>query len=896
MAKRTKSFSHIEAQDALEKLNESRPSGEELIYSLLRIFCGYGDGNIKRIRDGVGNKAKDGRTVLIPNLIAYRPKGELDFYDEIKDMQADKKIIKHTPRLFVVSDGNKIVALDPKEQDIYENEVGLLWKDFEFFCPLAGIEKIRNYQEAEADIKSAELMAKIFDEIRRHNDIKDKEEMHKLNIFMSRLLFCYFAEDTNLFPEKNLFTNAIMQFTADDGHDLAEFIDRAFFAMSTDNPAVRNTLPKQFSIFPYVNGGLFKERIPIPVLSRRTRVLMIKCGDFEWKDINPDIFGSMIQAVVTPEMRAGLGMHYTSVTNIEKLIYPLFLDELRDEFNVAKDTKDVKRLRRLLARLGKIKFFDPACGSGNFLIVTYKRIRELEIEIWGVLRQLGESELPMSNISLQQFYGIEIDDFACDTATLSLWLAEHQMNNKFYSAFNVHVDALPLRPSGHIVCQNACRVDWNTVCPHTSDEEVYVMGNPPYLGARLQNDEHKEDMNFAIQQNITYNNLDYIAVWFYKGSNYIKNSKIRLAFVTTNSICQGEQVGLLWRYIFSVGIEIYFAYSSFKWKNNAQNNAGVTCTIIGLRSVLSKKFSKYLYNEHDKREVENINPYLTTGSNVIVDKLNSSISDFPAIAFGSMPNDGGMLLLNEQEKDELIQENELTTKLIHRLLGSQEFIRDEKRYCLWITDKLLPVAYSINSIKKRIDECKKIRERSPRENTRLLADAPYKFGEIRYKESECIIIPAVSSERREYIPIGYLDAGTVVSNSAFAIYDAPKWLFAVLTSKMHMAWVKTVGGRLKTDYRYSAQLCYNTFPFPAISELQKADLEKLAQEVLDIRDEHFDMTPGEKYNPETMPDDLKDVHRRLDLAVERCYRLEPFTSDEERLECLFNLYVKMTKK
>lgn len=526
MAKRTKSFSHIEAQDALEKLNESRPSGEELIYSLLRIFCGYGDGNIKRIRDGVGNKAKDGRTVLIPNLIAYRPKGELDFYDEIKDMQADKKIIKHTPRLFVVSDGNKIVALDPKEQDIYENEVGLLWKDFEFFCPLAGIEKIRNYQEAEADIKSAELMAKIFDEIRRHNDIKDKEEMHKLNIFMSRLLFCYFAEDTNLFPEQNLFTNAIMQFTAEDGHDLAEFIDRAFFAMSTDNPAVRNTLPKQFSVFPYVNGGLFKERIPIPVLSRRTRVLMIKCGDFDWKDINPDIFGSMIQAVVTPEMRAGLGMHYTSVTNIEKLIYPLFLDDLRDEFNVAKDTKDVKRLRRLLARLGKIKFFDPACGSGNFLIVTYKRIRELEIEIWEVLRKLGESELPMSNISLQQFYGIEIDDFACDTATLSLWLAEHQMNNKFYSAFGVHVDALPLRPSGHIVCQNACRVDWNTVCPHTPDEEVYVMGNPPYLGSRRQNKEQKTDMEILFKEN--FGELDYISCWFLQAQIILKTPKVNM--------------------------------------------------------------------------------------------------------------------------------------------------------------------------------------------------------------------------------------------------------------------------------------------------------------------------------------------------------------------------------
>ena len=435
MAKKTKSFSHIEAQDALEHLNETKPTGEELVYDLLRIFCGYGDGNIRRIRDGVGNKAKDGRTVLIPNLIAYRPKAELDFHDEIKAMQADPKIAKHSPRLYVVSDGQTIVAFDPKELDIYENEVALMWKDFDFFYPLAGIEKIRHMEEAEADVKSAELMAKIFDEIRRHNDIKDKMEMHNLNIFMSRLLFCYFAEDTNLFPEPQLFTNSIKQHTAEDGHDLAGFIDRAFLAMSTNDPAVRDALPIQFSVFPYVNGGLFEKRVPIPVLSRRARVLMIKCGDFDWKDINPDIFGSMIQAVVTPEMRAGLGMHYTSVPNIMKLIRPLFLDGLYEEFSVAKDTQDKKRLRRLLARLGTIKFFDPACGSGNFLIVSYKKIRELEILIWEELRKLGVPELPLSNVSLQQFYGIEIDDFACDTATLSLWLAEHQMNNKFEEAF-----------------------------------------------------------------------------------------------------------------------------------------------------------------------------------------------------------------------------------------------------------------------------------------------------------------------------------------------------------------------------------------------------------------------------------------------------------------------------
>ena len=897
MAKKAKSFSHVEAQDALERLGEAKPTGDGLVYDLLRIFCGYGDGNIRRIRDGVGNKAKDGRTILIPNLIAYRPKAELDPHDEIKTMQADPQIARHSPRLYVVSDGQVIVALDPKEQDIYENEVALMWKDFDFFYPLAGIEKIRNVEEAEADVKSAELMAKIFDEIRRHNDVKDVAEMHRLNIFMSRLLFCYFAEDTQLFPEPQLFTDAIKLHTAEDGHDLAEFIDRAFLAMSTDDSAVRDALPAQFAVFPYVNGGLFEQRVPIPVLSRRARVLMMRCGDFNWKDINPDIFGSMIQAVVTPEMRAGLGMHYTSVPNIMKLIRPLFLDALYEEFGVARDTHDKRRLRRLAARLGGMKFFDPACGSGNFLIVSYKCIRELEILIWDELRKLGVSELPLSNVSLQQFYGIEIDDFACDTATLSLWLAEHQMNNRFAKAFGIRPNALPLRPSGHIVCGNACRLDWDTVCPHTADEEVYVMGNPPYLGARLQDENQKEDMQFAMQDKIAFNNLDYIATWFFIGSEYIKRSKAKLAFVTTNSICQGEQVGLLWSHILSLGTEIYFAYSSFKWSNNAKNNAGVTCTIIGLRNSSGYKGEpKYLFRAKDKQTVDNINPYLTNGANVFVTRQGTAISDFPPIAFGSMPNDGGAFVLTPQEKDKLTEEDNRTVELIHTFLGSQEFIRGEERYCLWITDDLLPLAQSIPDVKRRIEACKVTREKSPREATRQLASVPYKFGFISYKDSECIIVPSVSSERREYIPIGYLPAGTVVSNLAFAIYDAPKWLFAILTSKMHMAWVKTVGGRLKTDYRYSAQLCYNTFPFPTISEAQKAELANLAQDVLDLRDEHFDMTLGEMYNPETMPEDLKEAHHRLDLAVEHCYRPEPFTSDEERLECLFKLYVKMTKK
>lgn len=894
MAKKTKSFSHIEAQDALERLNETRPTGEELVYDLLRIFCGYGDGNIRRIREGVGNKAKDERTVLIPNLIAYRPKGELDFHDEIKAMQADPKIVKHSPRLYVVSDGQTVVALDPKEQDIYENEVSLMWKDFDFFYPLAGIEKIRNVEEAEADVKSAELMAKIFDEIRRHNDIKDRTEMHNLNIFMSRLLFCYFAEDTNLFPEQQLFTNSIKQHTAEDGHDLAEFIDRAFLAMSTNDPAIRNSLPVQFSIFPYVNGGLFEKHVPIPVLSRRARVLMIKCGDFDWKDINPDIFGSMIQAVVTPEMRAGLGMHYTSVPNIMKLIRPLFLDGLYEEYNVAKDTHDKKRLQRLLVRLGKIKFFDPACGSGNFLIVSYKNIRQLEILIWEELRKLGVPELPLSNISLQQFYGIEIDDFACDTATLSLWLAEHQMNNKFQSVLGVHTEALPLRPSGHIVCGNACRIDWNTVCPHTPDEEVYVMGNPPYLGSRLQNKEHKNDIKYLF--GTKGKSLDYISCWFINAQKYIHETKSNCAFVSTNSICQGEQVALLWKGIL-MNSEISFAYSSFKWMNNAKQNAAVICVIIGLRSPCDKP--KYIYRGDKKIETDYITPYLTLGRSTFtfIERHSSPISkNFPTLRYGSMPNDGGNLILDTFEKDSLINKIPQLTKVIKKFIGSYEFINSQERWCLFIPDEFLGEYIEFEPIKTRLDKVRMHREKSTEISTRNLAKYPNRFYFSAYKPTNAIIIPRVSSERRPYIPIGFLSADNIISDSALAIYDASVWLFAILTSKIHMVWVKSVGGRLKTDYRYSAQLCYNTFPFPTISEAQKAELAGLAQEVLDLREEHFDMTLGEMYNPETMPEDLRETHRRLDLAVEHCYRTEPFASDEERLECLFKLYVKMTKK
>ncbi|MDE7421126.1 MAG: N-6 DNA methylase [Muribaculaceae bacterium] len=541
MAKKTKSYSQVQATDELEQLGKRGTSAPEFIYDLLRIFTGYGDGQIRRTKDGPGNLAKDCETVLIKNLVAYRqaPVSTLDgdcskMYDILNTMRDDAKIVKQSPRLYVTSNGVHVVAYDPKENDWYENSIELLWKDFEFFTPLAGIEKIQFTEEAEADVKSAELMAKLFDDIRRYNNIRDPQTVHALNVFMSRLLFCFFAEDTGLFPGENIFTRTLETHTLPDGSDLGEFIDRAFLAMSTNDPVVLSTLPKLYEVFPYVNGGLFRDRYPIPVLSRRARTLIINCGEYNWKEINPDIFGSMIQAVITPEQRAGLGMHYTSVPNIEKVIRPLFLDALEEEFEAAcaeareKMAKKINhdrashRLRALLTRLSQIKFFDPACGSGNFLIISYKRLRELEICIWKALREItGVAVLPFPNITLTQFYGIELDEYACDTATLSLWLAEHQMNVKFKEELYVLPETLPLKPSGHIVCGNACRLDWNTVCPHTPDDEVYIMGNPPYVGTKWQKQEQKDDVDEAMPDIAYRRKVDYIASWFYKAAKYI---------------------------------------------------------------------------------------------------------------------------------------------------------------------------------------------------------------------------------------------------------------------------------------------------------------------------------------------------------------------------------------
>ena len=888
----------------------------EVGYKLLYSF-GKSERDIERYKEGKGVlKTFDG--LLIKGLFCYRALSMMQLTNVLERLKQDQQVVKAAPKIIAVSDGKSILAYDLREKDTYENQLERLPSDFAFFYPLMDVERVHYVEESPADIKAAEKLAKLHDELRSYNEFRSNDDLHDLNIFISRLLFCFFAEDTGIF-EENLFTSSIQRYTKEDGSDLTDYLAHTFNIMDVSLRSSETlSIIKQF---PYVNGGLFSKHIQIPKMGAKARRIIIECGELNWKDINPDIFGSMIQAVVNPEERANQGMHYTSVPNIMKVINPLFLDELRGEYNKLnefyeqklqmknigalsvkqfyEDLKPViKKGDALLKRMSRMKFFDPACGSGNFLIITYKCLRFLEMDILALQRKCTpEGEILFvdnSVISLSQFYGIELLDFPHEVAMLSLWLAEHQMNTKLNEDFGVNTKALPLKNITQIVCGNACRIDWNMVCPHTPEEEVFIFGNPPYLGARLQNEEQKADMKAAMGKEIAYNNLDYISTWFYSGTKYIANSSAKLAFVTTNSISQGEQVALLWPSIIEKRVEIAFAYHSFKWSNNAKYNAGVTCIIIGLRS--NSNEPKFLFEGINKKKVNNITPYLTDGNVLLIEKASKSICGLKEMSFGSMPNDGGALILDEYEKDQLIGSYPSVSSFIKPLIGSDEFLHSYKRYCLWITEDTLSIALQNPSIYQRIKRCKEARLASKRGSTNKLAKLPYRFGEIRYKEEECIIVPEVSSERRPYIPIGYMAKGTVITNRAFAIYGAPVWLFGVISSAIHLLWTKTFCGRLETRYNYSATLCYNTFPFPKISAEKKQEIESAAENVLITREYYPEKTLAELYDPDKMPQDLREAHAKLDDIVESCYPGYPFASDEARLECLFKLYEKMTAK
>ena len=891
-------------------------SATDFIYDFLIAF-GFTKMTIKRLREGNSNLAQKDNQLIIKQKLFYEYSSDGDIYSIIDDLKNDSATYTHKPRFIIVNNDKELLAIDTKTQETLAVELNELYKNIDFFMAWTGKEKYVAHQENPADVKAAEKMANIYDEIVKLNpNLTEKDNSHSLNIFLTRLLFCFFAEDTGIF-EDNIFTKTIVNHTNEDGSDLADILGMLFESLDKkDNE--KGGYPAFIQEFPYVNGKLFTNKVDIPKLNAKVRKLMIDCGNQDWKEINPDIFGSMFQAVSVAEVRSGLGQHYTSVPNIMKVIEPLFLNDLREEYEKADSEK---KLRKLLDRIYNLKIFDPACGSGNFLIIAYKQLRLLEMDIIKKICDVtGQGALMLSNILLSQFYGIEIDDFACEIATLSLWLAEHQMNRKFKELFGDCKPALPLSKSGNIVCGNATRLDWEKVCPkgikgfthkemeqmtlvelekykqlelQGSENEIYILGNPPYLGARLQSDTQKMDM-YHVFNNVVegYNNLDYIACWFKKATDYIINTNAYFAFVTTNSICQGSQVSILWKHLLEHNVEISFAYQSFKWTNNAKGNAGVTCVIIGLRNISNKP--KYLIDEGIKAEVKNINGYLIDYNNVYIEKSRNPISNFPDICFGSMPNDDGNLILNSEEADKICVKYPQYKHLVKLFLGSKEFIRGEQRYCLWITDEDYDKLENCPEILDRINKVATYRMESKRDATNKLADVPYRFGEVRYSETNSIIMPRVSSENRQYIPCGFLNSNTVISDSALAIYNAESWVFGVVTSRMHMVWVRAVAGRLKTDYRYSAELCYNTFPFPDITDKQKQIIEMHVNNILAEREKHSDKTMAELYDPDKMPQGLREAHHSLDLAIEKCYRQAPFENDEKRLEHLFKRYEIMT--
>lgn len=865
----------------------------EFIFDLLLAY-GKPQGNVTRLRNGSLNVAVDQTTEVAQKSVVYFKETTGDPLAVIEDLKTAPAVVRFSTRFVIVTDYVDLLAHDTKTNETIGFPIREIDQHFTFFLPWAGMEKAQYVAESHADVKAAERMGKLFDELLQANPgiFDDEQGRHSLNIFFTRLLFCFFAEDTGIFTD-NQFTNAVGSQTQPDGSDLSEFLGALFTALDTAESAEK---PTHLADFPYVNGRLFTVTADqiVPRFTKQARAELITAGTLIWRDINPDIFGSMFQAIVTPGKRSDLGQHYTSVPNILKTIEPLFLDDLKTEINEAQDSE--RRLVRLLDRIAAIKVFDPACGSGNFLVIAYKELRKLEHAILERLAELSSSHQVLwadSKISIENFYGIEIDDFAVEVAILSLWIAKHQMNREFREKFRVEIPLIPLKETGQIKAGNATRVDWNDVCPNDGETEIYLIGNPPYKGGKSQGKEMKADYPFVFGDRPYSKDLDYIALWFVKGADYIQGTRAELAFVTTNSVSQGEHVGLMFPMIFDKGIEIGYAYTSFKWENNAKHNAGVTVAVVNLR--MSRPGPKHIFTDGLQIEAKNINGYLADAPNIWTKRqMKARSAGLPVMALGSVARDDGALLLDPLELRDLMDTAPQAQKFVKRFLGSAEFINDRERYCLWIEEADWAEAATIPEIARRLEHVRAFRASSTSPGAREFAAFPYRFWHVAYKSTNSIIVPRVSSERRTYMPMGYLGPDSVISDAAYAVYDADPWLFGLLNSAMHMTWMRAIGGRMKMDYRYSNTIVYNNFPVPPLSEAVKEKLTVAALRVLDVREYHCEQTLAELYDPDKMPQDLREAHAAVDVLVDSIYSKKPYETDEQRLSDLFALYERMS--
>lgn len=907
----------VEIEEAVSQLADQPFDAPNFPYAFLEAF-GNKETTIKRLRAGASNKSDMGGVLQTNNIhIATCETGKVT--KTLTALRQSPATAKANAKFILVTDG-----VDVEAEDLASGEtVACAYKDFPdhfgFFLSLAGITTVKQITENAFDIRATSRLNKLYVELVKDNpEWGTVDRSHDMNHFMARLIFSFFAEDTDIFNGRGLFTDTVAQMSARDSSNTHVVIGQLFRAMNTKIEDRKSAgVPRWADGFPYVNGGLFSGNMDVPRFSRIARSYLLHIGNLDWTKINPDIFGSMIQAVAEDEERGALGMHYTSVPNILKVLNPLFLDDLRARLEEAGDNP--RMLLNLRKRLSKIRVFDPACGSGNFLVIAYKEMRAIEAQVNTRRGEPGRrTEIPLTN-----FRGIELRDFPAEVARLALIIAEFQCDVLFRGQKEALSEFLPLRAENWITRGNALRLDWLSICPpiatgvqlraddlfgtllnqakinfENEGGETYICGNPPYLGFTWQSAEQKAEVRDLLKGRTSSGGfLDYVAGWFIKAAEYEERTNAVAAFVATNSICQGQSVSILWPVLFHLGCDILFAYTSFKWSNLASNKAGVTVAVVGIGPPTSGPRHLFEHDEQDKvvvREGASITPYLTLGPRIIVDKRDSPISDLGVMEFGNKPTDGGHLLLEPEHLLSLNLDAAQRHKFIRRIYGSDDFINGGGRLCIWIDDRDLQEAQSIKSIRERIDAVRRVRLASPDKGANALARRAHQLKLMRIGARSTIVVPGVSSERRAYLPVGIVDDRTALTNAAFGLYDAPLWNMALIVSRLHLVWIATVCGKLETRYRYSNTLGWNTFPVPALTEKNKADLSRCAEDILLVREHYFPATIADLYDPGKMPSDLLAAHERNDEVLERIYIGRRFKNDTERLEKLFDLYTRLT--
>lgn len=902
----------VEIEEAISRLAEQPFDSAEFPYAFLEAF-GNKATTIKRLRSGANKSDIEGGVLQYNQIhLAVSPKG--DVLKTLAKLKASPTTSKQKAKFILATDGDEFQA----EELTNGETIACAFKDFPdhfgFFLPLAGISTVKQIAENAFDIRATSRLNRLYVELLKDNpDWGTEKRRPEMNHFMARLIFCFFAEDTDIFNGEGLFTSTIEQMSAKDSSNTHEVISEVFRAMNTKlQDRATAKLPRWADTFPYVNGGLFSGSTETPRFTKIARSYLLHVGNLDWKKINPDIFGSMIQAVADDEERGALGMHYTSVPNILKVLNPLFLDDLREQLEAAGDSP--QKLLNLRKRMARIRVFDPACGSGNFLVIAYKEMRAIESKI-NIRRNEPDrrTEIPITN-----FRGIELRDFPAEIARLALIIAEYQCDVLYRGQKEALAEFLPLDEQNWITRGNALELDWLSICPPTGKAvklhgedlfntpldqaqidfeneggETYICGNPPYIWANNQTvDQKKEVLHLQENFGTKFKGLDYVSGWIYKYALYSRHTNCDSAFVTTNSITQGEQVDPLWSKILADGCNISFAHRSFKWQNLARSNAGVSVVIIGLTRKPSRQ--KKLYYSGECVQVGNISPYLIAMENIWVSSAYEPLNGMIPMLKGSQPTCGGGLILSITEAEKLSKANPQASQFIKYFVGSDEITSGKIRKCLWIDDEKADDAKRIEPIQRKLEIVAESRKKSPKKQTQDFAKQPHRFTERRRTEDNFLAIPCVSSEAREYLTPVYLTNDTVISNRCFGAYGVPAWYFSLISSTLHYCWCETTSGKLETRLNYSNTLTWNTFPIPILTEKNKADLTRCAEDILLAREAHFPATIAELYDPDNMPENLRHAHERNDEVLERIYIGRRFKNDTERLEKLFDLYTKMT--